>query len=65
MIGRVYHVFGSLARSSMLLAHHASFPVILLAQMRETSPFFGKSAMLNSIPKVKGVLLQSTTYTPK
>ena len=26
--------------------------------MRETSPFFGKSAMLNSVPKVKGVLVQ-------
>jgi len=34
------------------------------ADVRESSPFFGKSALLNSIPKVKGVLLQSTTYVP-
>ncbi|KAG8459887.1 hypothetical protein KFE25_010936 [Diacronema lutheri] len=39
-------------------------PSPTFAEMRETSPFFGKSAMLNSVPKVKGVLVQSTTFKP-
>jgi hypothetical protein len=34
------------------------------AEIRESSPFFGKSAILNSVPKVKGVLIQSTNFAP-
>ncbi|KAJ1635725.1 hypothetical protein T492DRAFT_1141525 [Pavlovales sp. CCMP2436] len=35
------------------------------AQIRDKSPFYNKDKMMNSIPKVKGVILQSTLYTPK
>mmetsp|Transcript_10351 Transcript_10351/g.26901 ORF Transcript_10351/g.26901 Transcript_10351/m.26901 type:complete len:105 (-) Transcript_10351:403-717(-) len=35
------------------------------AEIQAQSPFFSKSGVLNSVPKVKGVLLQSTPYAPK
>jgi len=45
--------------------HAIAHCTLSLRQVRDKSAFFGKDGLLNSVPKVKGVLLQSTTYTPK
>jgi len=44
---------------------HTHTNSLLRPQIRDKSPFYNKDKMMNSIPKVKGVILQSTLYTPK
>jgi hypothetical protein len=57
-------VFGGLAAFAAGADKAAAAEKKTFAEVRESSPFFSKSGLLNSIPKVKGVLLQSTNYVP-
>lgn len=57
-------VFGGLAALAAGADEASAAQKKSFAAVRESSPFFNKSGILNSVPKVKGVLLQSTNYVP-
>ena len=57
-------VFGGLAAFAAGADKASAADKKKFADVRESSPFFTKSGLLNSVPKVKGVLLQSTNYVP-